>query len=82
MKKVHTITKFKQKRWLESHIRSTTYFKTITENDSEKDTYKLASDSLVFGKTIQSEKKKGDLHTVTNENMRNKHASSIYLDKK
>ena len=81
MKKVHTITKFKQKRWLEPHIRSTAYFKTIAENSFEKDTYKLASDS-VFGKTIQSEKKEGDLHIVTNENMRNKHASSIYLDKK
>ena len=41
--------RFRQKRWLEPYISSNVYFKTIAENDSEKNTNKFLSNS-VFGK--------------------------------
>ena len=53
LKSVHGILKFKHIRWVELYITSNVYFRTTAENNFEKDSNKLVSNS-VFGKSIQS----------------------------
>ena len=58
--KVYAVKKIKQIKRLESFISSKIYFKTIAENDFEKDV-KFLSSNLVFGKSIQCDKNKNDV---------------------
>ena len=81
LKKVHAVIKFKQKRWLEVYISSNTYFRTIAQNDFDKNTNKLLCNSLHV-KSIQSESNERDLCIITNEKkMRNIHTSLMHFKK-
>ncbi|GFU59974.1 uncharacterized protein TNCV_3237601 [Trichonephila clavipes] len=52
LKKVHKISEFHQKSWLQPYINMTTQFRTEAENEFEKIFYTLMND-VIFGKTVK-----------------------------
>ena len=61
---VHSIIKYRQKRWLEPYITYNSQQRAQSRNAFEKDFYKLKNNSL-FGKTMEDVRKRIDYKLVT-----------------
>ena len=67
IEKVHKLIHFKQSHWLKPYIDLNTKFRTDSDNDFEKDLFKLIN-SLIFGKTYSKKSKnQKDIWLATNE---------------
>ena len=74
LKKVHRGIKFNQSPWMEPYIRKNTNLRKCTNNDFEKDFFKLMNNS-VFGKTIENIRKRQNVYIIDNRKMADKLSS-------
>ena len=65
LKKIHRILKFKQSDWMRSYIDFNTQKRTISNNDADKNFFKLMNNS-VYGKTMENLRRKIELVVVKN----------------
>ena len=66
LKRIHQAIGFNQSAWLALYINFNTQLRTKTNNNFEKDFFKLMNNSL-FGKTMKNIKKHKDINLVTNQ---------------
>ena len=65
-KKIHKVIQFNQKAWLKPYIYVTTEYRTETEDDFEKDFFKLMNNS-VYGKWSENTRNHRDIKLVTSD---------------
>src|SRR6266481_1476652 len=75
LKKIHRVMTFRQKRFLHSYIKKNTILRQNSQNDFEKDLFKLMNNS-VFGKSIQDQRKHLNIKLPLSESQ-----ASKYLNK-
>ena len=69
VEKVHSITSFKQSRWLEKYISFNTQRRNRAKNDFEKDFYKLLNNAF-HGKTMENVHKRSKIKFIKKDDHR------------
>ena len=67
--KVHSITSFKQSRWLEKYISFNTQKRNQAKNDFEKDFYKLLNNAF-YGKTMENVRNRLKINFIKKDDYR------------
>lgn len=79
--KIHKVLEFKSSKFLEKYINLNNDMRTKSENDFDKDFFKLMNNSY-FGKTIEDVEKRNNVRLLTRwDQDRNRFGASHYINK-